>query len=42
MSGFLVSTYSIAWLWSEWEALEMWEATLTVSYVSRVCTVLPP
>lgn len=40
MSGRLVSRYSIAWLWSEWEALETWEATLAVSYVSlaaRVC-----
>lgn len=40
MSGCLVSRYSIAWLWSEWEALETWEATLAVSYVSlaaRVC-----
>lgn len=33
MSGWLVSRYSIAWLWSEWEALETWEATLAVSYV---------
>lgn len=45
MSGCLVSTYSIARLWSEWEALETWEATLAVSYVpraARVCTVFPP
>ena len=33
MSGCLVSRYSIAWLWSEWEALETWEATIAVSYV---------
>lgn len=40
MSGCLVSRYSIARLWSEWEALETWVATLAVSYVSlaaRVC-----
>lgn len=34
MSGCLVSRYSIAGLWSEWEAPETWEATLAVSYVS--------
>lgn len=34
MSGCLVSRYSIARLWSEWEALETWVATLAVSYVS--------
>lgn len=33
MSDRLVSRYSIARLWSEWEALETWEATLAVSYV---------
>lgn len=40
MSGRLVSRYSIARLWSEWEALETWEATIAVSYVSlaaRLC-----
>jgi len=31
MSGCLVSRYSIALLWSEWET---WKATLAVSYVS--------
>ncbi len=35
MSGCLVSRYSVARLWSEWEALETWEATLAVSYVFR-------
>lgn len=34
MSGCLVSRYSIAGLWSEWEAPETWEAILAVSYVS--------
>lgn len=34
MSGCLVRTYSVAWLWSDLEALETWEATLAVSYVS--------
>lgn len=41
MSGCLVSRYSIPRLWSEWKALETWEATLAVSYVSLaawVCT----
>lgn len=44
MSGCLVSRYSIAQLWSEWEALETWEAILAVSYVSlaaRVCSACP-
>lgn len=44
MSGCLVSRYSIAWLWSEWEALETWEATLALSYVplaAWVCSTCP-
>lgn len=39
MSGRLVSRYSIARLWSEWEASETWEATLAVSYVFRAARV---
>lgn len=39
MSGCLVSRYSIAQLWSEWEALETWEAILAVSYVSLAAWV---
>lgn len=40
MSNCLVSRYSIARLWFEWEALETREATLAASYVflaARVC-----
>lgn len=42
MSGCLVSRYSIAWLWSEREVLETWEATLAVSYVFLAAWVCNP
>lgn len=38
MSGRLVSRCSVAWLWSEWDALETLKATQAVSYVSPSCT----